>query len=115
MGTDQQFSATGTYSDASTADLTASVTWASATPAAATISAAGLAHGVAIGTSTISATLGAVTGSTTLTVEADPPPHLHRPDAAAPGAAITLSATLKTASGAALSGRTLRFTFTGRP
>ena len=35
------------------------------------------------------------------------------PTAAAPGAAITLSATLKTASGAALSGRTLRFTFNG--
>ena len=69
-GTNQQFTATGTYSDASTADLTASVTWASATPAAATISAAGLAHGVAIGTSSISATLGAVSGSTTLTVSA---------------------------------------------
>ena len=68
-GTDQQFTATGTYSDASSADLTSSVTWASATPATATIGATtGLAHGVSPGTSTISATLGAVSGSTVLTV-----------------------------------------------
>src|SRR5439155_747331 len=41
-GTTQQFSATGTYSDASTQDLTSSVTWASSNTAAATISAGGL-------------------------------------------------------------------------
>ena len=35
-GTTQQFSATGTYSDASTADLTGSVTWSSGTSATAT-------------------------------------------------------------------------------
>ena len=69
-GASQQFSATGTYSDASTANLTGSVTWASATPAVATINATGLATGLAPGTSTISATLGAVSGSTTLTVTA---------------------------------------------
>src|SRR6185436_11623186 len=50
-GGNQQFTATGTYSDASTANLTGSVTWASATPATATISSGGLAHGVATGTS----------------------------------------------------------------
>ena len=68
VGADQQFTATGTFSDASTADLTSSVTWASGSPAAATISAGGLAHGASAGTSTISATLGAVSGSTVLTV-----------------------------------------------
>ena len=67
-GTDRQFSATGTYSDASTADLTGSVTWSSATTSVATIGGTGLAHGVAAGTSTIGATLGAVSGSTVLTV-----------------------------------------------
>ena len=67
-GTTQQFTATGTYSDSSTADLTGSVTWASDTSAAATINAGGLATGVAAGTSTISATLGPVSGSTMLTV-----------------------------------------------
>ena len=69
-GPTEQFTATGTYSDSSTQDLTSQVTWASATPAVATITAAGLATGVATGTSTISATLGGVTGSTVLTVTA---------------------------------------------
>ena len=68
-GTDRQFGAIGTYSDATTADITASVTWTSASPAVATIGATtGLAHGVAAGTSGISATLELVSGSTTLTV-----------------------------------------------
>jgi uncharacterized protein YjdB len=69
-GQTQQFTATGTYSDNSTQNLTGLVTWASATPAAATINSAGLATGVAVGTSAISATLGGVSGSTTLTVTA---------------------------------------------
>ncbi len=63
-----QFVATGTYSDASVADVTSSSTWGSATPAKATISAGGLATGVAAGTSVISATIGAVSGNTTLTI-----------------------------------------------
>jgi hypothetical protein len=69
-GTNQQFTATGTYSDASIADLTASVTWASSSPGVATISAGGLAHGLSPGTSTISATLAGKTGSTVLTIGA---------------------------------------------
>lgn len=56
----QQFTATGTYSDNSTADLTSQVTWNSVPTAVATISSAGLATGVAVGTSNITATLGAV-------------------------------------------------------
>jgi hypothetical protein len=69
-GTAQQFAATGAYSDGSTQSLTGSVTWASGTPATATITAGGLATGAGIGTSTISANLGTVTGSTVLTVTA---------------------------------------------
>ena len=69
-GLTQQFTATGTYSDNSTQDLTSQVTWASATTSVATITTAGLATAVATGTSTISATLGAITGSTVLTVTA---------------------------------------------
>ena len=71
-GTDQQFTATGLYTDGSRPDISASVTWSSATPAVATISATGRALGVAAGTSMISATLGAVTDSTLLTVTAPP-------------------------------------------
>ena len=70
-GTTQQFTATGTYSDNSTQDLTSQVTWASATTSVATISSAGLGdRPSATGTSTITATLGGVTGSTVLTVTA---------------------------------------------
>jgi hypothetical protein len=69
-GLTQQFTATGTYSDNSTQNLTGQVTWASATPATATISSGGLATGAAAGTSNISATSGAVSGSTLLTVSA---------------------------------------------
>ena len=69
-GAQQQFTAIGTYSDTSTADLTSSVTWASDTPAVANIGQGGLAHALAVGTTTISATLGAVSGGTQLTVAA---------------------------------------------
>ncbi|HEY7339188.1 MAG TPA: Ig-like domain-containing protein, partial [Bryobacteraceae bacterium] len=67
-GTTQQFTATGTYSDSSTQNLTGQVTWTSATTSVATITATGLATGAGTGTSTIRATLGAVSGSTVLTV-----------------------------------------------
>ncbi len=69
-GLTQQFTATGTYSDGSTKNLTGSVTWSSGTAAAATITAAGLAKGIAVGKSTITATSGNIAGSTTLTVTA---------------------------------------------
>ncbi len=69
-GETEQFTATGTFSDSSTQDLTSQVTWASATTSVATINATGLASGVATGTSTISATLDGITGSTVLTVSA---------------------------------------------
>ena len=67
-----QFTATGTYSDGSTAVLT-NATWSSLTPSVATISTTGLATGVATGTSGISASDGNIVGSTTLTVTAAPP------------------------------------------
>jgi len=70
LGTQQQFHATGTYSNGSTLDITNSVTWASSSSAVATISAAGLVTSKAIGQSTISATNSTVSGSTVLTVTA---------------------------------------------
>ena len=77
-GTNKQFTATGTYTDDSTQDLTASVTWNSSNTAFATIDNSvgteGLAHGAGVGSVTITATLGsgtsAVSGITTLTVTA---------------------------------------------
>jgi len=71
-GTKQQFAATGTYTDTSTHDVTATVTWSSSDTAVATISNAsgsnGLASSIAQGAATITAVLGAVSGSTGLTV-----------------------------------------------
>jgi len=69
-----QFTATGTFSDNTTKDITATVTWASSNTEAATINTAGLATmgGTAGLTTTISATLNEVTGSTLLTVSNSP-------------------------------------------
>jgi hypothetical protein len=67
-GQKQQFTATGAYSDNTAANLTALVAWQSGAPAAASISATGMATAAANGASTISATLGGVQGSTLLTV-----------------------------------------------
>ena len=67
-GKTYQFTATGTYTDASTAILTGSVTWHSSNTAAAVINAAGLATSYAPGTTTITASLGGKTGQATLTV-----------------------------------------------
>ncbi|HEY6837619.1 MAG TPA: DUF3443 family protein, partial [Geobacteraceae bacterium] len=68
LGTTQQFTATGTFSDNSTQDLTPSVSWASSNTGVATISAAGLATSVALGTTTITATSGTISNATTLTI-----------------------------------------------
>jgi uncharacterized protein YjdB len=73
IGASQQFTATGTYTDKSTADLTTSVVWASSNLSVATISVGGDATGTAQGLTTISATSGLVTGSTTSTVIAAVP------------------------------------------
>ena len=71
-GTNQQFAATGTYSDSTTQDLTNTVTWTSSNTGVATISNAagskGLATAAAAGSTTISAVSGNVSGTATLTV-----------------------------------------------
>ncbi len=74
LGNTQQFTATGTFSNGSTQNLTPYVTWSSSAQSVATISAGGLAAAVTAGSSSIGATIGGVAGSTTLTVT--PPPVL---------------------------------------
>ncbi|HUI46754.1 MAG TPA: Ig-like domain-containing protein [Nitrospirota bacterium] len=73
MGSTQQFTATGTYSDGSTQNLTTAVTWSSSSSSIAGISntagSMGLATPVAAGSTTITATSGTLSGSTTLTVK----------------------------------------------
>jgi len=73
-GFQQQFAATGTFTDNTTQDMTASVTWSSSVPAVANVSnsggSEGLATGVGVGTATITATDPgtSISGSTNLTV-----------------------------------------------
>jgi uncharacterized protein YjdB len=68
-GKTQQFTATGTYSDGSTQDITTTVSWISSATSIATIKLhTGLATGVSVGSASISANLGTVHATTTLTV-----------------------------------------------
>lgn len=68
IGATKQFTATGTFSDSSSQDITASAVWSSSTPASVTINNQGLATSIAAGTSTISAAFSSVSGSTNVTV-----------------------------------------------
>jgi uncharacterized protein YjdB len=56
VGTTQQYTAVGTYTDKKTLDITASVFWSSSDTSLATIGLNGLATGVALGTVDITAT-----------------------------------------------------------
>lgn len=67
-GASQQFTATGTYSDNSTQNITASATWTSTDTNKANISNAGLATAVAAGTTTIKAMSGNISGTASLTI-----------------------------------------------
>jgi len=117
-GLTQQFTATGTYTDGSTASLTTQVTWASATPAVATINSSGLATGVAQGTSVITATLGTVASpgdALTVTVPLVASVALV-PSVASPtyGQALTFTATVSPASsGGPTPGGTVQFRVDG--
>ncbi len=74
LGTHQQFTATGIFSNDSRKDITNSVIWSSSDVSIATISnetgIQGLATSQAVGSTTITATSGSISGSTTLTVKA---------------------------------------------
>jgi hypothetical protein len=71
-GTTGQFVANGTFSDGSTQNLGGLVSWNSADSAVATVSALGLATGVAPGTSVITASMSGVSGTAVLSVSAAP-------------------------------------------
>ena len=69
MGQTQQFSATGTFSDGSTQNITNNVTWSSSNSTVAAVSSSGLATASGHGSTNITATSGTVSGSSPLTVE----------------------------------------------
>jgi hypothetical protein len=68
VGSTEQFTATGTYWDGSTQNITNQVTWASDTSATVTIDSNGLATGQAAGFANITATLSGVTSPAVLLV-----------------------------------------------
>lgn len=73
LGVSQLYTAIGVYSDGSSQDISALVTWASSAQNIAAIDTSaganyGLATGVAAGTTQVSATLGVISAETTLTV-----------------------------------------------
>ncbi|MGP8080149.1 MAG: Ig-like domain-containing protein, partial [Dehalococcoidales bacterium] len=65
LGTTQQFTATGTYSDQSTKDITSNVTWKSSDSTVATVSNKGLVTAVALGTVNITASLSGISSTAT--------------------------------------------------
>ncbi len=69
IGATQQLSTTATFSDASTRDVTASASYVSATPTAATVGAStGLSTGIAAGSSLVTASYGGKSATSTVTV-----------------------------------------------
>jgi len=119
-GQTQQFSATGTFSDGSTANLTASAAWSS-NAAVATIDGSGLASGVSAGSTSITASQDGIASNTaTLTVTepapAPVPPVLSlsvsAPASADRGDEFTVSATIGNGGGSAASGLTATLSWT---
>lgn len=89
----QQFTATGTYTDTSTQNLTGSATWSSSSTGVATINSSGLATGLTPGSSTITALSGSISGTTTLTVVSNSIPTISgiSPSPAAVGGTVTIN------------------------
>ena len=91
-GATQQFTATGTFPDGSTSDVTSTVTWSSAASRVAGISSSGLVTAAAAGATTITARSGAVVASTKLTVTPWAPVITSAsPNSGAAGTSVTIS------------------------
>ncbi len=70
LGTLNQFTATGTFSDQSTKDITSTVAWSSSNRNIASIDGSGLTAALALGSLSISATSNSISGSTSVSVQA---------------------------------------------
>ncbi|MEW6279599.1 MAG: Ig-like domain-containing protein [Candidatus Eremiobacterota bacterium] len=69
IGGTVQLTATGTFADGSTQDLSGSVVWASSNASVAMVGATGLVTAVGAGPANITATLGAISGQVAVTVQ----------------------------------------------
>ncbi len=70
LGTSQQFTATGTFSDGTMQVITDSVAWSSSSNLVMSVTQSGLATAKDIGTATVTATAGSISGNTLATVNA---------------------------------------------
>ena len=68
-GVTQQYTATATFGNQSTGDVTSSVTWSTNATSIATISSGGLLTGVTLGTTTVQAKSGSVIGTTGVSIQ----------------------------------------------
>ncbi|HVN06472.1 MAG TPA: kelch repeat-containing protein [Bryobacteraceae bacterium] len=68
VGDTVQYTATGTYSNHTTQDLTSTATWSATPPGVASVTTSGLATALAAGVATITATDGSITGTASLAV-----------------------------------------------
>jgi uncharacterized protein YjdB len=68
-GSTLQLTATGSYDDGSSKNITGTASWSSSDASIATVSTAGLLTGVATGTATITASSAAISGNTNVTVQ----------------------------------------------
>lgn len=96
-GLTQQFTATATFTDNSTQDVSTQATWTSSSGNVATVSSSGLATAVAVGASTITASMGSISGGATLNV----------------GQALLQSITISPQNATMGKGTVLQFTATG--
>lgn len=90
-GTTQQFTAVGTYSDGSTQDLTATVTWVSTAPSVAPINSKGMVTAASAGSTSIQAILSTVNGSTGLVVIQPPTITAISPNSGPIGQLVTIT------------------------
>ena len=72
-GHSQQATATGTYTDGTSQDISTAAAWLSSAPSVATVNSAGLVNALAVGNAVISASLSGVEGSAALAVVASTP------------------------------------------
>jgi len=68
LGTEEQLSAIGTYTDGSTVDLTSKAIWASTAPDVLSVTSTGTASTKSVGAASVSATLGSTVGTSAMTV-----------------------------------------------
>ncbi len=73
VGATQQLTATASYSDGTTADVTSTAAWSSSAATVASVNSIGMVTADAAGSATISASLGGVTGTDPLSVTAAAP------------------------------------------